>query len=172
MRAAGRGSALLVTTIAMAIIMVIVVGVIRFTESNRAGAASKLRGDRVSACAEAARQHLLSRLQLFNIDPTTLVVDTTLPDDPTVAKQTQIKTGHFDDPLPQVTIIEARQSVSVANDRTSVMDITNRISLNGGRTGRPWRAVVKCQEPIPAGAPTDFVPRETELEFQFRYGVL
>ncbi|HET9451110.1 MAG TPA: hypothetical protein VFO83_09525, partial [Aggregicoccus sp.] len=79
--AAARGSALLITLIAMGVLGVLVVGALQFTGTNRAAAVAKMRGDRVSACAETARRYLLSRLRVYGVDVSGLTLEQTLMDD-------------------------------------------------------------------------------------------
>src|SRR3954469_21464620 len=61
-RSSRRGSALLVTLIALGVLMLLVVAAIQFTGTNREGAGSKLRSDELASCAESARRALMDSL--------------------------------------------------------------------------------------------------------------
>src|SRR5437588_258764 len=100
----------MVTMIALAVLMVLVVGAIRFTGTNREAAVSKLKGDRMGACAETARRYLLSRLSLYGVSVSDIKLDPTagttwakLPDDPTASKQSLIGPGHYGQDLTAAT---------------------------------------------------------------------
>lgn len=173
-----RGNTLLVTLIVIAGLLVLVMGAIQFTGTNRRASLSKARGDRLQACAIAARQHLLSRLSIFGVQANAggfvnfeqMSMDASVPDDPTPEEQTRMLTAHFGDTLPQMTVV-AVEAASVSGTKRDIRDITNTLPV-ASTTGATYRVVVKCMEPIPAGASASFVPGETELEFQFRYGGL
>ncbi len=161
---APRGNALLMTLIAISVLMLLVGGAIQFTNYNREATAEKLRGDRVSACADAARRHLLSRLKLMS-SPLLRTFRAELIDDPNPSARSVMKTGHYDelpaDPDSLVAVVDARL---MGEGGEQARDIAN-IAPSGDGTlgGKYYRVVVKCQEK-PSG-------RESEVEFLFRYGL-
>lgn len=157
---APRGNALMLTLIAIAVLMVLVGGAIQFTNNNRAATAEKLRGDRVGACADAARRHLLSRLRLFRAT-SVQILDTTLIDDPDPDARSQMMTGHYGT-AAESTVVSV-SSVSMGEATKQARDIANTVSdASGTLGGKYYRVVVKCQEST---------GRESEVEFLFRYGL-
>jgi len=158
---APRGNALMMTLIAISVLMLLVVGAIQFTNYNREATAEKLRGDRVGACADAARRHLLSRLKLFRA--TNLqIFDTRLIDDPDPGARSRMSTGHYGEAEPSATVVSVNPVLMGAGARQS-RDIANVAAAGGGTLGgQYYRVVVKCQEAS---------GRESEVEFLFRYGL-
>jgi hypothetical protein len=162
----------MVTMISIAVLMVLVVGALRFTGTNRESAVVKLRADRMVSCGEAARRYLLSRLQANRVSVTSLQqigVGQTfvrLPDDPTPGNRTFIAPVHYDTP-PTDVITAWTTGVGVANGapptEKSVMDEANVIRTRNV-TGVYFRVVLKCRE---ATGGSD--PREAEVEFLFRH---
>lgn len=159
-----RGNALVVAMIAMAVLMVVVVGAIQFTGFNREAAAAKTRGDRLGACTEAARRHLLSRLRVFGIKVTELMANpVNLADDPDVAQQTVMSAAHYagDGGTAGPTIVPVQGSAFGAA-RKQVRELSNTLPGTGTLGGQYYRVVMKCLEP---GG------REQEIEFVFRHGL-
>lgn len=155
-----RGSALLVAMIALAVLLVVVVGALQFTGQNREASAVKVRGEQSSACADAARKYLMSRLRLYNVQVESLTLDSQLPDDPVAARQSRVRTGHYD----MAAAVDATGVVSasmVSATRRQVRDVANS-PVRPTLGGTPYRVVVKCRE---AGG------REQEVEFAFKYGL-
>jgi hypothetical protein len=155
-----RGNALLITLIAIAVLMLMVAGAIQFTHYNREAAVEKSRGDRVGACAEAARRHLLSRLKLFHA-PGRLTLASELIDDADPTLRSQVLTGHYGDTAAEATVVAVSPAAMGAASR-QVRDITNVMPAGGTLGGQYYRVVVKCRE---SGG------RESEVEFVFRYGL-
>lgn len=156
---AARGSALLVTLIAMAVLGVLVVGAIQFTGTNRAAAIAKMRGDRVSACAETARRYLLSKLRVYGVDVTSLTLEQTLMDDAVASRRSTMTTTHYSEPNAQATVVAVSAS-SVSSSRGQARDLANRL-VKPTLGGAYYRVVVMCKEEN----------RSSELEFLFRYGL-
>lgn len=164
----------MVTMIALAVLMVLVVGAIRFTGTNREAAVAKLRGDRMGACADTARRYLLSRLRLYGVSVTDLKLDpaanTTwafLPDDAVASKQSRIGAGHYDEDLTIApSSIVLLPSTGFGAGANQIRDLANAAPGSGTLGGQYYRAVVKCQEAGALG-----VARESEVEFVFRYGL-
>lgn len=156
---APRGNALMLTLIAIAVLMMLVGGAIQFTNYNREATAEKLRGDRVGACADAARRHLLSRLKLFRATSELQILDTTLIDDPDPSARSQLMTGHYGGEAENTVLSVSAASMGAATKQAR--DVANTVS-GGTLGGQYYRVVVKCHES--AG-------RESEVEFLFRYGL-
>jgi hypothetical protein len=156
-----RGSALLVAMIALAVLMIMVVGAITFTGSNREGAAAKARGDRVAACADTAKRYLLSRLRTFNVPVTGLVLNDTLPDT-TDPNPSRLLTAHYGQTTGSPATIVAISAGQFGTSGSQVRDVANAAPASGILGGQYYRVVVKCRETA---------TRESELEFVFRHGI-
>ncbi|QRK13222.1 hypothetical protein JQX13_26240 [Archangium violaceum] len=157
-----RGNALLLTLIANAVLLVLVVGAIQFTRFNREASTERLRGEGVSTCADVARRHLLARLKLYGSSSIFQLLDTQLIDDPDPQARTSMVTGHYGSVGAQPTVVVVNPEQMGASDR-QVRDIVNIAPAGGGFLGgQYYRVVVKCQE----GS-----GRESEVEFLFRYGL-
>ncbi len=159
-----RGSVLLFAVIALAILMVVVAGAIAFTGTNRDAAAAKNRGDKVTACADVARRHVLARLRHFeqSVNPTDLVFKGVLPDATDEAHKTEMMTAHYGDVVEKPTIVQV-DAAEFGAAADQVRDIANVLPGAGTLGGQYYRIVVKCREPNST--------RESELEFVFRHGV-
>lgn len=155
-----RGSSLLVALIALAVLSIVAVGAIAFTGQNREGSAVMARGERSSACADAARKYLLSKLRLYGVAVASLTLDDTLPDDPVAARRSRVTTGHYDIAAGvDATGIASAGSVGFSRDQTrNVANVIAASTLGG----TPYRVVVKCR---------DSAGREEEVELAFRYGL-
>lgn len=163
---ASRGSALLITLIALAVLMVIVVGAIQFTGINREGAAAKLRGDSLAACGEAAKRQLVSQLALFgggvNNVPLTGPVDVRIPDRATVSERSRIMLAHYDELDAGMEDIQPVSSGLMGSSARGARDLSNAAPSSTSLGGTYYRVVMKCQ---------DFGGRESEVEFLFRFGI-
>lgn len=158
---APRGNALMLTLIAISVLMVLVGGAIQFTNYNREATAEKVRGDRVGACADAARRHLLSRLKLFRATNELQILNTTLIDDPDPDVRSKLMTGHYGSPA-ESTVVSVN-AVAMGEATKQARDIANTVTdSNGTLGGKYYRVVVKCHE---------YAGRESEVEFLFRYGL-
>ncbi|MCP3138956.1 hypothetical protein [Pyxidicoccus xibeiensis] len=164
--APSRGSALVITLIALAVLLTMVVGVITFTGRNQAAAVAQMRGERVEACAETARQYVLSRLKAhgaFATRPIDVTLQEKLPDDQEEADRTIMRTSHLGSahaPDGGPTTAEL-DSNSFGGANKLVSDATNTLRKGTG-TGGFYRVVVMCDEP---GG------RQAETEFVFRFGI-
>ena len=156
-----RGGTMLVTMIALAVLMVLVVGAIKFTGGNREAAVAKARGDRVAACADAARRYLLSQLAQNGVQVTALTLNQVLSDDPSVSERSRMMTAHYQDVAPQPTGALVRSSGFGASARQA-RELSNSAPDTTTLGGSYFRVVVKCAEP---GG------RASEVEFLFKYGL-
>lgn len=154
-----RGSALLVTVISIAVLLVLVVGAIRFTGENREAAGSKARSDRVAACADTARRFLLSKLSLYT-DPQKIQLNEVLLDQPGSTDRSRMTSAHFSDAAGNTVKLVSAATMGQGGGRAR--DLSNVLVQNSGLGGRYFAVVVKCQE---SGG------RESELEFLFKYGI-
>lgn len=154
-----RGNVLLIAMIAVVVLTVLVTGAIQFTGQNRVAASLKSRGDRLSACAEASRNYLLSQLRQLGQKPTIISINERIPDHPTPSKQSSVRTAHYKGPV--VLSIATVGGKSVSNVNTN-RDLSNVITASGSGAGDHYRVIVSCREPN---------GQESETEFLFRYGL-
>jgi len=163
-----RGNALLVTVVALAVLMVLVMGAIQFTGTNRVSAGSKLSADRVTACADVARRALLSKLKLFGMPVKELTLKESILDHPDEARRSKILTAHYGQTAPSATIVDI-SSASMSSAKDSIRGMGNVAPGSLTLGGQYFRVVVLCAEPMPSD-PTKAL-REAEVEFVFRYGI-
>jgi type II secretory pathway component PulK len=159
-----NGNILLVTLIALAVASLMVVAAIQFTGVNRRGAASQLRGDQISSCAEAARRYLISKLDALHMPVTELKVNERLPDNEDLEHQTYMMTAHYGGDAGTNTISVVSSS-AIGQARSQVREMSNVAPSSTTLGGQYYRVVMKCQESSEEGG------RESELEFVFRYGM-
>lgn len=157
-----RGNVLMVVMIAIAVLMVMVVGAIQFTGTNREAAVANMKASASSACAETARRYLLSRLTLFGLPVTDITLaNEALPEAPN--ERHTISTAHYgesvDGGVKTVAIVEAS---AIGSSRNQIRDLSNAAPAGTTLGGAYYRVVVKCVESN---------NRESELEFLFRYGL-
>ncbi|MBU8894409.1 hypothetical protein DRW03_31290 [Corallococcus sp. H22C18031201] len=157
-----RGSALAFTLIAIAVLLLLVVGAIAFTGRNQSAAMAKARGDRTSACSETARRYLLSRLRVFGsaVRITDLKLEQVLPDDATASDRSTLRTGHLG-AVGSIATATDIPSSTVSSSSNQVSDAANTLRA-GPLGGAYYRVVVMCDEP---GG------RQAETEFLFRFGL-
>jgi len=166
-----RGNSLMVTLIAHAVLMVLVVGAIRFTGTNREAAVVKLKGDRMAACAETARRTLIAQLRITgSVAVTALELDSVngtayarLPDEAAVGNRTIMGPSHYDtDPLTAPRVISVISPKAMGSPQSiNISNVLLESSVGGGQF---YRVVMKCREAIGE-------QRESEVEFVFKYGL-
>ncbi|HVE87756.1 MAG TPA: hypothetical protein VND93_33090 [Myxococcales bacterium] len=159
---APRGNVLMVVLIALAVLMVMVVGAIQFTGTNREAAVSNMKAGASTACAETARRYLLSRLNLFGVPVTDLVLaDEKLPEANNEVHR--VSTAHYGESVDAgVKSIAVVDAASLGTSRSQIRDLSNAAPAGTTLGGSYYRVVVKC---------TENNNRESELEFLFRYGL-
>lgn len=156
-----RGNTLLITLIALAVLLVLVLAAIQFTGTNKEGAIAASRADEMQACATVARRVLLSKLRTVGVTTSSLQLNTQIPSAETTAEQNRLLTAHFDKNTPEPVIVALDSSVMGAS-RSQVREMANTL---GPTTmgGSYYRVVVTCQHP---GSKS-----QSELEFTFRHGL-
>lgn len=168
MRTLQRGSALIVATIVVLIIAVIGVGMVRFTQRETAAATAGLRGDALSACAEAARKLLEAKFHGLGTHPTSIEVLDVKMDGP--AGRLRAVGGHIDgDPSqPVVTVkqVEPLPPTAVVTPRPT-RDLSNVI-FKYQLGGQPLKVMVHCQEGD-LSSPTS--GRQMEIEYGINFGL-
>lgn len=156
-----RGSALLVTLIALAVLMLIVVAAVQFTGTNREGAGSKLRSDELTACAESARRYLTAQLQVAD-QPLAGAVDMQIVDQSAVSERTSLQMAHYDQTDAGMANFAPVSGQMMGSTRKGARDLANSAPSQTTLGGSYYRVVMKCRD---RGA------RESEVEFLFRFGI-
>jgi len=168
MRTLQRGSALVVATIVVLIIAVIGVGMLRFTQRETAAATAGLRGDALSACAEAARKLLESRFHGLGAQPTAIDVLNVRMDGP--AGRLRAVGGHIDgDPSqPILTVLQVEPlpptAVPVPKASRDLSNVITKYQFGG----QPLKVTVHCQEGD-LSSPTS--GRQMEIEYGINFGL-
>jgi hypothetical protein len=157
-----RGSALLTSVIVLLVVTVISVGILRYSSRELAGASAASREQALVACAESARQLLVSRFHALGLQPTAIDALNVALDG-----NTRAVGGHYDSggiQIAQVTYLP--ESAFGPSDR--VRDIANIIAL-AGQGGRPMKVVVHCRR---GGSNADPASgSQLEVEFGVRFGL-
>lgn len=162
MRTQRRGSALIITIVALMVITVIGVGMIRLAGREAAGAFSGLHEQEVVACAEAARLRLLSTFQALGFQASQ-VQALNLPLGTNSARpQATAVGGHYDTPPINTVVDQVTYLPESAFGPTSAARDLSGISSLVGQGGRPLKVTVFCQ----AGS-----GRSLEVEFGIRFGL-
>jgi FlaG/FlaF family flagellin (archaellin) len=155
-----RGSALLTAVIVVLAVTIIGVGIISFAAREIAGATAGAQRQGLVACAESARQLLLSRFHAVGLVPTAVdALNVTLDG---TGGRTAAVGGHVDqsDATVQVSQVQFLPD-NAFGPTTRTRDITNTVSLIG-QGGKPLRVVVHC---------VDGGGRQLEVEFGVRFGL-
>jgi Tfp pilus assembly protein PilX len=172
-----RGAALVLAIVVVMIAAVIGVGVLRIGQRELVGANASARRQALSACAEAARQLLVSQLHALGSDPTRLDTLNT-PLDGTTSGVTRAVGGHIgEDPVaPSAadatkTQVQITQIVKLPPNAfglaTAVSDLSNVI-VNQSTGGNPYKVVAHC---IDHGDGSATGGRQLEVEFGVRFGL-
>lgn len=156
-----RGNALIMTLIALAVLMMIVVAAIKFTGSNREGAVIKARADEVQACASVGRKLLLSKLRTFGVSTAGLTLDTVIPDTQLATTDKKVRTAHIGATAPEPVIVKLDSKVMGAS-RNQVREMANTLAQTT-LGGEYYRVVVSCAHPGSTA--------QSEVEFTFRHGL-
>ncbi len=153
-RGTPRGSSLLPALIIISILSVVVVGIVRLGSTENDAVGAKRRFDHSIACADAARDLLMSQFHTYGMSPTQVTLSQAVGD------QT-MSTGHYDS--LNVTSVVAATGYAAGVGGTS--DISNRIA-RAGLGGQVYRMTVVCSR-TGIGAAT----QQSEVEFVVRFGL-
>ena len=148
---------MLAALIVIGVLALVTVATLQLAQAAKTDSVRDARKLSQASCVEAARQHLLGRLRVFGLDPTTITLDQAV----TVESGTRnLRTGHIGGPA--ITSVKALPSNLVGGSSARNRDLTNLIVPSPVLGGRHYRVVVACTDPT-AG--------QMELEFTFRYGL-
>lgn len=168
-RRAERGSALV-----LAVVLVVVLGVVGLAVVTRANkdtdaVLAKRQYDQSVACADTARELLMSQFRAYGVSPLDLTLKTKVGDK-------TLASGHYADSAqggaaPYTVSGASVKSVEVAAgsgaNATGVTDIANRIG-RVGLGGAVYRFTVVCSAPAPGGSGE---ARKNEVEYLVRFGL-
>jgi type II secretory pathway pseudopilin PulG len=148
-----RGSALLAALIVIGVIALMTVATLQLANISKQQAAKDSRSLSQVACVEAARQYVLSRLNLFK-PATSITLDQAVQVDNGFKR---MRTGHVNDPV--IHTVTAVSSSFVGGAKSG--ERTNMVGPGAAPGAGVFQAVVACTDPQ-AG--------DMELEFTFQVG--
>jgi hypothetical protein len=152
-----RGSALLAALSVLVVLALVTMATLQLASLSRGSAILDSRKLTQASCVEAARQHVLGRLRVFGLDPTSIQLDQAVQVD---SGTRQLRTGHIS--APSVTSVRAIPPNLVGGSGARNRDMSNLVVPSPTLGGKYYRVVVACTDPA-AG--------DMELEFTFRYGL-
>ncbi|TMA28707.1 MAG: hypothetical protein E6J78_04630 [Deltaproteobacteria bacterium] len=152
MRKHDKGSALIIAMILMIVLAVVGLAIVNRTTYEVDAVASKRHYDRAVACAEGARQMLLSQFRAYGVNLSSLQLQKTVGD------QTYAS-GHYDS-FNITTVGEAPGTPGGIVGSDAANRITKR---SGGLGGKGYRFSVVCSD---SAAPT----HQMEVEFLVNFG--
>jgi hypothetical protein len=158
-RTSERGSSLLIAMIVLVLATLMVVGAIAFTGQERTAAVLQSRSERLSGCAQAARNLFLSQVRVLqgNIGSATLSA-TALMEGNTATLASRHYTGN----VVALSGVKRLDDQSTAGASGQVYDLSNRVGKPKLLAGY-YSVTALCQEK--AGGP------EKEVEFVVRVGL-
>ena len=162
-----RGSALIAALIVIGVLALVTVATLRLADISKGQSAKDARKLGQAACIDAARQYLISRLRLFQVN-SQVSFDQVIT---TEAGPRHIYTGHVRQPdasgqltgaVPvSVNAVTPVTAGIIGGGNVNRREITNMIG-NASIGGRPYRVIVACSDPL-AG--------DMELEFTLKFGL-
>jgi hypothetical protein len=167
-----RGSVILTAAIVVVIVTIIGVAIVRFASREVAGAYSGAQRQAISACAESARQLLVSRFHAVGLVPSSIQALGVTPDTNYTLDGSGGRTiamgGHVNEAPANVQVNQVVFLPETAFGPTGrSRDLTNTVSLMG-QGGRPIRVIVHC---VDHGDGTPTGGRQMEVEFGVRFGL-
>ena len=167
-RLSRRGSVLLLVVVLLAVIGLLAAAAVSFSQAELGAARNERSGDELLACADAGRQYMLSRFNMFqsvpeSIEPVnvdlTAVGEVNCAGDGTVKKDSRCaRSGHIGQiAIKGVTAVEAK----AGGRRRDLKELTNSVGRTGFG-GTPHKITVHC---------VDENGRGTEVEFVVRFGL-
>jgi type II secretory pathway pseudopilin PulG len=161
-----RGSALLTSVIVILVMTVIGIGVVRFASREVAGAQAGAREQALVACADAARQLLLSQFHALGVSPVQVAALNVPLDGPAATAHTYALGGHLGTMNVSVDQVSYLPE-NAMGPSDAIPDLTNQTAI-GGQGGRPMKLVVHCQDGGDGSATSG---RQLEVEFGVRFGL-
>jgi type II secretory pathway pseudopilin PulG len=168
-----RGSALVTSVIVVLVLAILGVGMIRFATRESAGAMAGTREQSLVACADAARQVLLSKFSALGLQPTSIAPLDLALDTTGSGSRVRAVGGHYDasGSVTAGSVVTVTQVAylpdSAFGPTDRVRDLSNVVAI-AGQGGRPLKVVVHCQQ---AGDGSAASGRQLEVEFGVRFGL-
>ncbi len=158
------GYILIAVLIVLTVATLLVAGAITFTGSERSAAVLRTRDDRLSACAQAARNLFLARTRVLQGNIETVSIDAGIPygDDGETAS---LQTRHYslsDGGTTTLKTVVRLKDDTVAGSSNQVADSSNKVGKPTLMAGYYWITAL-CQEK--SDGP------EREIEFVVRIGI-
>ena len=147
-----RGSALLVAIILVGVMAVVALALITRTNNEMEAVSAKRHYDVAVACADGARQMLMSSFRTFGLPPASLTLDKTVSDK-------RYSSGHYD----TFAVQSVAAATGVSTGSVGVTDIVNRTRA-ATLGGQMYRTSVVCSDSASA-------TRQSEVEFLVRFGL-
>jgi len=147
-----RGSALLVAIILVGVMAVVALALITRTNNEMEAVSAKRHYDVAVACADGARQMLMSSFRTFGLPPASLTLDKTVSDK-------RYSSGHYD----TFAVQSVAAATGVSTGSVGVTDIVNRTRA-ATLGGQMYRMTVVCSDSLST-------TRQSEVEFLVRFGL-
>ena len=149
-----RGSTLVVAITLAAVLTVVAAGLIHRGNTQMEAASARRHYDTSVACADGARELLLSQFRAFGVDLSQLRLDQKVG-------SRRYASGHYD--TFGVTSVEPVDRTSIGASSDNAIDLSNRavrIALGGAY----YRITVVCSD-------SEDQDRQSEVEFLMRFGL-
>jgi type II secretory pathway pseudopilin PulG len=157
---------MLAALIVIGVISLVTVASLQLANISKQQAATDARSLSQTACVEAARQYVLSRLRLFGAPATSITLNQAIKTDNGQNGQKKMWTGHVrpkgsngPDDAPIITAVQAVRGGLIGGAKAG--ERTNVVGSGIGLGGSAYRAVVACDDPRVG---------DMELEFTFQFG--
>jgi type II secretory pathway pseudopilin PulG len=157
-----RGSALLTAVIAVAVIVIVAMGILRFASRASIGASAAANEQSLVACADAARQQLLAQFHLIGFSPTSLVALNVPLGTTGTGSSPRAMGGHYDTPIGNIVVDQVTPLAGTGATYAKVASLTNVIGGLGTQGSTPLKIVVHCQDVGGTG-------RQLEVEFGMNF---
>lgn len=162
-----RGSVLIAALVIIGVLALVTVATLRLADISKGQSARDARKLGQAACVDAARQYLISRLNVFNLASSITfdqVISTEAGDRHIYSGHVrgQDATGKFTGPVITAQPRALFGGVSGGGKSGGSFDEANTFRRSDGRLGSTYQVVVACSDPL-AG--------DMELEFTLQFGL-
>ena len=157
-----RGSALLTAVIAVAVIVIVATGILRFASRASIGASAAVNEQSLVACADAARQQLLAQFHIIGFNAASLQALNVPLGTTGSGSAPRAMGGHYDTPVGNIVIDQVTYLAGQKASSVGMRDLTNRSVMTFAEGGTPMKIVVHCQDVGGTG-------RQLEVEFGLNY---
>ena len=162
-----RGSVLIAALVIIGVLALVTVATLRLADISKGQSAKDARKIGQAACVDAARQYLISRLNVFNLASSIKfdqVISTEAGDRHIYSGHVrgQDSTGKFTGPVITAQPRAVFAGVSGGAGHSRNLDISNTVRGSVANVGSTYQVVVACSDPL-AG--------DMELEFTLTFGL-